>query len=307
MNKILTFSITILLFGIQKISAQNYLNYYETINKAEIAHLDKEYKVSDSIYQIAFELVEKPFKEDYLLASINSEKLNNNQKTYEFLKKGISRGLDIKRIKKQLAEFKNSNQWKILKKEYNSLQEKHLASLNLSLRNEISEMVRKDQKARKPIFGSWRQMKKTDSYNYNRLLKIIKENGNKWPGFSTIGEITHKGKYDFDLLGNIAIMPLHFKKEEIEYIEPYMLEAVLEGNMYPYQYARIIDYRLKNKVVNVIEKNGVTKKNRCFFYGTFTKELICDCKKTEEERKKIGLEPLNDFYRKKKSDFKCKK
>lgn len=56
MKKILAFLITILLFGIQKTSAQNYLNYYETINKAEIVNLDKELKKSDSICQIAFKI-----------------------------------------------------------------------------------------------------------------------------------------------------------------------------------------------------------------------------------------------------------
>ena len=139
MNKILAFSITILLFGIQKISAQNYLNYYEIINKAEIENLDLNFKVSDSIYQIAFKLVEKPFKEDFLLASINSEKLNDNQKTFNYLKKGISNGLTLKRIKSQLTEFRKSKYWKILKKEYNSLRENHLKTLNLPLRRTVAK------------------------------------------------------------------------------------------------------------------------------------------------------------------------
>ena len=30
-----------------KLSAQNYLNYYEKINEAEIANLDKEFKKAD--------------------------------------------------------------------------------------------------------------------------------------------------------------------------------------------------------------------------------------------------------------------
>jgi len=292
MKKNITLTIAILLFGIQTISAQNYLNYYETINKAEIANIDNEFKVSDSIYQVAFQLVEKPFKEDYLLASMNSEKLNDNQKTYGYLKKGIENGLTIKRIKKQTSEFKKSKKWKPLKKQYNSLREKYLKTLNTSLRNEIVEMIRKDQKARIPVLKSSRQMKNIDTYNYNRLLEIINENGGKWPGFSTIGEILPKGKYV--VTDNIALMILHFNKKQIEKLKPFMLQAVLRGEMYPYHFARSIDY-----------------KNECQIYGTYINGgymfEICDCEKAEKERKKIGFEPINDYYRKRNSKYKCQK
>ena len=290
MNKIVVFSIPILLFGIQKISGQNYLNYYKTINKAEIANLDGNFKKSDSIYQVAFGLVKKPFKEDFLLASINSEKLKDHQKTFEYLKKGISNGLTLKRMKRKLNTFKKSKQWKKLKQEYGLLREEHLKTLNLPLRKEVSEMIRKDQKARAPIFGSWKQMKKVDSYNYNRLLEIIKENNDKWPGFSTIGEIIPKGKYD--VTDNIALMILHFDKEQIGKLRSYMLQAVLEGEMYPYHFARAIDY-----------------KNTCQIYGTYIDGgymfEICDCEKANKERKKIGFESIKDYYRKRNSKFKC--
>lgn len=307
MNKILAFLITILLFGIQKTSAQNYLNYYERINKAEIENLDWNFKVSDSIYQIAFELVKKPFKEDFLLAAINSEKLNDNQKTFDYLKKGISNGLTLKRIKKQLSAFKKSKEYKALKIKYNRLHNDYLNTLNLSLRKEILEMARQDQKARRPILGSSNQMKKTDNLNYNRLIEIIKLNDDKWPGFSTIGEISPEGKVDFDMVGTIAIMPLHFRKKQIRTLEPYMKKAVLNGNMYPYQYARIMDYTINNQIISYksSRKGTKIKSKICTLYGTFTKEMVCDCEKSNKERKKTGLESLEEFYRKKNSTLKC--
>ena len=296
MERNLVFFIVVLILGIQNASGQNYLNYYETINKAEIAHLDGSFKKSDSLYQIAFKLVEKPFKEDYLLASINSEKLQDFQKMYEYLKKGISSGLTSKRIKKQLSDFKKTKEWKELRKEYNTLHEKHLKTLDLSLRKEISEMVKKDQRVRIPILYSWKQMRKTDSDNYKRLWEIIKQNNNKWPGFSTIGEITPKGKYDVD--DNIAVMLLHFSPEQIENLKPFMIQAVLDGEMYPYHLARVIDYKY-------LMVKG------CQFYGTYIynpkikSTEICDCKKAEIERKKIGFEPIKDYYRKINGDYEC--
>lgn len=290
MKKILAFSFAILLFGIQKISAQNYLNYYETINKAEIANLDKEFRKSDSLYKVAFRLVDKPFKEDFLLASINSEKLKDHKKTLEYLKKGVNKGLTLRRIKKTLTEFKKSEEWKEVKTEYSSLRKSHLKTLNLPLREEIFEMIENDQKVRASIFGNFKQMKKIDSYNYYRLLEIIKENGNKWPGFSIIGETLPKGKYN--VTGNIALMILHFNKAQIEKLKPYMLQAVLDGEMYPYHLARAIDY-----------------KNKCQIYGTYLDGgymfEICDCEKANKERKEIGFETIKDYYRKRNSEYKC--
>ncbi len=306
MTKILAFSITIVLFGIQKISAQNYLNYYETINKAEIANLDKEFKKSDSLYQVAFGLVDKPFKDDYLLASINSEKLNNYQKTYEYLKKGILVGLTEKRIKKELSEFKKSDEWKSLKKEYDSAREKYLKSLNLTLRNELLKMVEKDQSARHPIFGSWKKMKKTDTYNHNRLLEIIENNNGKWPGRFLIGAGNKKDKYDWN--NEVTVMLHHFTKEQVNNLKPILIEAILNGNLSPYNVVYPLDYKNHKKIGE--RKRGKTIFwNLCDPIGSYGANgnvpVICDCKKAEEERKKLGLEPLDDYFRKRNTTYKC--
>lgn len=273
---------------------------------AEIASIDNEFVKSDSLYQEAFKLVKNPFKEDLFLAGLNADKLNNNCKVvYEYLKKGINNGLTLKRIKKaKFQNFKKAKQYQLLKKEYTAIYEQYLKTLNLSFRNDIITMVRKDQKARTPILGSWKQSKKTDSYNFKRLLEIIKENNNKWPGFSTIGEITPKGKYN--VADNIALMLLHFKKDEIETLKFYMLQAVLEGEMYPYHYARILDYSLMGNIKIIKDSKNKVRIEYCFIYGSYSNSIICDCEKAEIERKKIGFEPLKDYFRKINSTYKCK-
>jgi hypothetical protein len=302
MNRILAFLITILLFGMSKLSAQNYLNYYEKINQAEIANLDKEFKKADSIYRIAFELVEKPFKDDYLLASFNSEKLNDNQKTYDYLKNGILVGLTEKRIKKELSEFKKSNEWKSLKKEYDSIREEYLKSLNLTLRNELLMMVEKDQSARHPIFGSGKKMRKVDDFNYNKLLEIIKENNGKWPDRFLIGDGSENGKYWF---GEITIMLHHFSKDEVLNLKPYLIEAILTGGLSPYNVVYPLDYT-NSKMIGQRGKFI----DSCHYLGAYlssngNKAVICDCEKAEVERKKIGLEPLDDYFRKRNSTYDC--
>lgn len=302
MNKIPAFSIIILLLAIQKISAQNYLSYYQTINKAEIANLDKKFKKSDSIYQVAFKLVDRPFKDDFLLASINSEKLNNDQKTYEYLTKGILVGLTEKRIKKELSEFKKSNEWESLKEEYDSIREKYLKLLNLTLRNELLKMVNKDQSVRHPIFGSWKKKKKTDKFNYNKLLEIINENNGKWPDRYTIGDGNENGKYSF---GEITIMLHHFSKEEVLNLKPYLVNAILTGGLSPYNAVYPLDYTNSK----TIGRRGIYI-DQCYYLGAYLSSndniaVICDCEKAEEERKKIGLEPLEDYFRKRNSAYEC--
>lgn len=306
MNKIIAFSITIILFGIHKIPAQNYLNYYETINKAEIANLDKDFRKSDSLYQIAFGLVDKPFKDDYLLASINSEELNDNQKSYEYLKSGISYGLTIKRIKKELSKFKKSDQWKLLKKEYESIRSEYLNSLNLTLREELLEMVKKDQAVRHPIFGSAKKMKKTDNENYERLLEIIEQNNGEWPNRFTIGDGNENGKYAF---GEITIMLHHFSKEQVNGLKPILITAILKGGLSPYNVAYPLDYK-NSKNIGERKRGNTTFFYSCNILGSYRKSsnkeiVICDCEKAEKERKEMGLEPLDDYFRKINSSYNC--
>lgn len=307
MNKILAFSITIVLFVIHKISAQNYLNYYETINKAEIATLDKNFEISDSLYQIAFGLVDKPFKDDYLLASINSEKLNDHQKSYEYLKGGISYGLTLKRIKKELSKFKQSDQWKSLKREYDSIRKQYLNTLDLELREELFEMVRKDQAIRHPIFGSSKKLKKTDSENYIRLLRIIKENNGKWPGRFLIGVGNKKHKYDWN--NEVTVMLHHFTKEQVNKLKPILIEAIMSGSLSPYNVAYPLDYKNSQKI-GERKKGNIIYKDSCDPIGSYIRNngnvvVICDCKKAEKERKKMGLESLDDYFRKRKVNYEC--
>lgn len=301
MKKNILILVCFVCFFTSSIYSQNYLEYYRKINDAEINNLNGNYAKSDSLYNVAFTLVKKPLKEDFFLAALNAEKLRDNNKVYKYLSNSLLKGLRFKRIKKErFKSFKNSLLWKKIKKNKAHFHQQYISSLDIPLQEEIIEMIKSDQKARRPIFGSWKQMKKTDTYNFKRLLEIIKDNNGAWPGFSKIGELTPKGKYD--VTGNITLLLLHFSRKQIEILKPYMLKAVLSGEMYPYQYARAVDYvSFKNNLINI---NG--KIESCSFYGTYANSIICDCKKAEEEREKIGFEPLSDFYRKIKSTYKCK-
>lgn len=272
--------------------SQSYLEYYKLVNDAEIAVLDSKREKADSIYSVAFSSVKRPFKEDLFLAAQNADFLKKESRVNDCVRKASLLGLKLKRIK-SLKFFRKTKSYKRLKAEYDDLHNKFLKSIDINLKNEIAQMLKKDQKTRTPIFGSANQSSKVDKYNYGRLLELIKGNNDKWLGFSLIGETVGKTKYDVS--NNIALMLLHFKKDEIENLKPYMLEAVLNGEMYPYHYARIIDY------LNILN---------CQIYGTYIDGGllvdICDCEKANKKREKIGFESIKDYYRKRNSTYKCK-
>ncbi len=153
----------------------------------------------------------------------------------------------------------------------------------------IDNMVKKDQQIRgwKGLFYSSKRKKEIDQAHFNTLYEICLQSG--WPGISKIGEDTPKGKYD--VTGNITLLLLHFSNKEIQMLEPFMLNAVRHGEMYPYHYARVMDYKR-------IPKNGKQ------WYGTYFRNqsliAIEDPDNVDKRRKAIGLEPIQEYILKRK-------
>jgi hypothetical protein len=299
MNRLI---IIILIIISKNLYSQNFLQYYEVINKAELANLNKKYVKADSLYNIAFALVANPFKEDFFLAALNADKLGKYKTVDEYLRRGSRKGLNFNRINKKIINFKKSKFWKDFKKDYDNLNREYLKNINSDFQKKISLMIKDDQASRNPFFGGRKKSKGVDNHNYEELQIIIKH-FRKWPGFSLIGENTPKGKYD--VTGNIALMLLHFNKEQIETLKPYMLEAVLRGEMYPYHYARIIDYTSSKVTFSTDSITGKERINQCYKYGTYLNEAVCNCEEAEKERKKIGFESLQDYYKKRNSSYRC--
>lgn len=305
--KILISTVLIFNIGILKSSSQDYFKYYETINLAEIAHLDQNYDSADSYYTTAFNLVDKPFKDDCLLAALNSEKLNNNQKTYDYLKKGILLGLTLKRIKKEFSKFKKSDQFKKLKEEYSIKRENYLKALDLDLRTTLLDMVKKDQSARQ-LLGSAKKRKATDASNYIRLIEIIENNDGKWPGRFLIGDGNDNGKYSH---GEVTIMLHHFKKGQVNNLIPVLVNAIKRGDLSPYNVAYALDYK-NLKQIEERKRGKTTFTYSCNLIGSYKpsnkKEIfICDCEYAENKRKLMGLESLDDYFRKINLPYNCYK
>lgn len=273
-----------------------FFNYYKLINQAEKYQLETEYVLADSIYKLAFASVSKPFKHDYSSSFSNAMEYNNPMALI-YLKKGIHLGIDKKHLKKIIGfnSLSRSDQ-KICIRDCR----KRTVNRNDSLYSVINQMVRKDQKKARAFWTNWLSwekqveiMDKVDRPNAAQLLDICSKNG--WPGISTLGENT-VNKYRAE---GISLLILHFSKEELINLQPYMVKAIENGEMHPYQLARAIDYLYMSETT---DSSGWQIMEIQQIYGTMysNDEIIPfgDLKTVNNNRKLIGLEPIEEYAKK---------
>jgi hypothetical protein len=295
---------------------QDYYPYYQLINQAELANIDKNYQKSDSLFVQAFKMVNRPFMADYYSATKNAILLKNYDKAFEYLNNAIDKGLTLQQLKNE-PNFKilfKDKRFELLKKNYPKKRTMYLSKLNISLRDEVREMVRKDQKAR-AFLHSGNKMVKTDRQRFEQLKAIIKQYG--WPGYSLIGEdgMAKKfgGKYYINY--DIEYLLRHFNEKEIDYLLPYLKEAIQKGEIYPHDVAGAIDYngiktqhygtskaKLKKIKRFYLPKEAQSNKMYLFDDSGNPKYLILPAIESIEivnqNRLELGLEPIQDYFKK---------
>lgn len=255
----------------------SYLNYHKLINQATNAAHQKKYEKADSLFRESIQIVEIPFIKDYVFAIDNAIKLKDFDKAFFYLKTAIQLGLSKKKIEQKswFYEIQIREEWFLLEKEYPALWEKYESQFEPKLRQEILKIYQRDQDFR--LNGG----EDFDANNLERLKKIILEKG--YPSHQEIGQ-------DIDL----HIVFHHFlPKDNERFFYKTLHEAVLKGNISPYEYAAIIDY-------------DQLKENKLPIYGTYFKTIdgirylqsIEDFDAINELRKEIGLEPIEQFMEK---------
>jgi len=270
--------------------------YYKLVIRADRYHLNKDFFLADSLYRLAFIHVNRPFKHDYSSAFTNTVHYDKNQALF-YLKKGINLGIKKNNLK-NINGFNSlsSASQKICYKEYRKVKNNR----NDSLYKVISKMVHDDQKKARAFWTNWLSwdkqveiMDKIDRPNAIKLLDICKKNG--WPGFSILGENTTT-KY---VVEDVSLLIQHFNKEELIKLQPYMIKAIENGEMYPYQLARTIDYLYMGQTTDSADYQILEIKQ---IYGTMysNNEIIPygNLKTVNNNRKLIGLEPIEEYAKK---------
>jgi len=150
--------------------AQNYQNYYSKIDSANY-YKAIDYPVkSDSLYENAF-LNFDGFSEHYLMASSNIYKIDRN-KSLSYLKKAVFYGEHRKNLKYHVKKQKINFSKKEIRKLYR--QKKRKLTSNFPILN----MVMRDALARHSKKNTQYKMRRADSINYVKIIRLMKTKPN---------------------------------------------------------------------------------------------------------------------------------
>ena len=288
----------------------NYFEYYSTVNQAEIFSYDGDFFTSDSLYKVAFKMVDRPFGQDYFLAAINASKMDDAAKTQSNLQNSFALGVEWKQVKggSMYPFLKEKKLTKKLKKIYKKENEKYLQSLDSELRKKIFLLVEKDQKMRsaRNVKKGWQEQKtllqEADEENFSEILEICKTNG--FPGFRAVGE-NLTSKYDVE---DISLLMRHFTEDRLKELKPYIDDAIANGDLYPWHYATAYDYSSMFKTtVDDLDEDGNHILIIQQVYGTMAYhndkgEMVIynveNMENIDSLRTRIGLETLIDYAKK---------
>ncbi len=249
----------------------NYIPYYLKVYEADSLYLVKNYKKSYDILDSLFALYE-PLNMSiyYELKTYYSAKiiLNKNIELNDFSRLVSKYGFTKEMIENDslLNDYCQKNNFFELQN-YDDLRAKNLKSLNLSLRNEIIEMIAQDQLYRRTDFD---KQNKIDSINAKKIIKIFDDFG--YPNEFLIGNSSIDKMY----VGIEALL-LHTRdNERLNYFMPKVLEYIKKGKASPKIYANMRDqfelYHDKEQ-----------------FYGSYDNKTNTPVNEMNRRRKEIGL------------------
>ncbi len=266
--------------------------YYQTINRAEEFILQEDFPKAVAIYDslLAVWQADIPFVKEYYVAAQLCAGMKDYNKVNKFLLPAIQRGLSMEsiRIRKYLADYRKSSQFKALSSLYDSLHSVYMESVDWGYRNKIDSMYDKDQEVRNLLRKKGRTPEittiwhKTDSLNKILLFRLIGEKG--IPSEKNIG--LNKGRGI--ICSSPMILLLHYASDDgFNDILPMLYEEAYKGNIHLDRVARMEDYRLfpqhKSKYGINWENAGDRKAMSDLDIGDDVYNL---------ERERIGLPPM---------------
>lgn len=200
MNRIIIFlNLYILCLGtvVQANDTLDYKIYHQCVVDAETMIAAENYTAALDIYENLFEKYEFIFLREYQIATQLALFLNDDQKAEKYLVNGIKSGWTMRSIKKNgfLDEFRDSESWESIKKQYRKLNQQYKSSYNESLSVRVKKMYSKDQRK---AFGALFRFSSKAQDNYaerkfaphseqqiKEFLEILMEYG--YPGEKLLG------------------------------------------------------------------------------------------------------------------------
>lgn len=264
----------------------NYMEYHKQIIEAERLISQEEFEDALIKYEQLFEIYDFVFIRDYKVATQLAFYLNDRNKGFDLLRKGIANGWHLKDIQKDdfLKPFQKDTAWSSIEHSYSNLHSKYRTRINADLRERVRFMFKKDQKK---AMGAFIKLGNKAKEKYGKkkfaphseeqmfeLIDIFEKDA--YPGEKIIGN-------DFwmsTIISHHNSIALEYVKKDTlyDFVKPQLFKAVEQGEMSPYEYALIDDW--KKAVLSGRSEVG---------YGFLSPPKRSTLLKTNQLRSKIGL------------------
>ncbi|WP_400078265.1 hypothetical protein [Winogradskyella sp. R77965] len=281
MKRIILILILISTVSCQKKNECNYIeNYYQKVYLAEEAYYKEDYqKVFEQMSEAekSCEVLNQRGIYEMLKYAESSARIGKKDKALQLIRQLLLNGYEIDQLANNEA-FQNLvglKEWSQLEKDYQSLHNEYLNSIDLELREKIAEMKRIDQMFRQR--GEYDQQKSDsiDAINEPELKRIIEKYG--YPDERIIGGF----KIDNQPV-DPGILLFHF--DDYGYWTKKLEELIEKGEAPPQSLGNFVDSYQRR-----------VPEQKKYIYGIYDnvgEESIKEYEKLDERRVSIGLAPM---------------
>jgi hypothetical protein len=277
--------------------AQSDSVYQTLITKAELLHLQKNYKDAIVLYEKAFQIHSPDALTSYKAAGVYS--LNGNaDRAFQYLQLSLSSGWTESNtlLSDPYFEFLRTTQsqkWMAFRQQVSVKERQYEQTLKLSsLRKEINLMAMSDQQLRyRKIHAKSdrerqavdHQIAKTDSLNMYRTKEIIKQHG--WPKISEVGK---DGQNNLWLIVQHADQDVRFQQTALVAMSKLVGTKEINLENYAFLYDRV-QCNLNYKQLYGTQVVWTTNGNASAFRPILKEDMI------DERRNEMGLQPLRIY------------
>lgn len=259
-----------------------YIDYYNLVNKANEHWHHKDPKLALAAYQEGFRKVDYVHSFNYAKAARLTASLKKYQLTETYIVEAIKRGFPSDFIyQKAFNKFRKTAVFKSLEKQIHQYQQEHESTINLVYKHKIDSLHFIDQhqlrgNLKVKGFDLDTTLAYSDDSNFNYLLELIDQYG--FPSEQTIG---YKGyRKAWVIIHHNARLPKNHVYHSM------LLEALKKGAYQPENYCWVIDQGQELKGAPLI-----------YFHWDVAKDVE-DLTKAEKleidaRREKVGMPSIN--------------
>ena len=278
--------------------SQNFKQYNQFVNKAELTIIDSNYIKALYFYQKAFGSVNFPFASDYYNALLCATFTNNYDLAFEYMYKLIHKGIKYEKFaqNKYLKPLQNDERWNDFKNYYDKNRDTIVAGFNQELKIEFQEMLERDQAINRAGKNNSSLKYKFDSTIYANIVRI-KEIIDLY-GFPTEEMLGIDDFYDSPF-NNVLVFhyfQLCSKKNENDLLEifPILINAVKRNKL---NYKKFFGYLADNSINEYASNIAYVIDTNIVFFNIDRNSVAI----INENRNLLGIETIDES--RKKVDF----